>query len=113
MDELDLTVVDLTTTDDAGLDDAPLVVDDEAGSAPVLDLGPRVATLVRDIFGFSELDEQFASPDSPQDLTMAPLAENGEDSSTREALGQSEAESPEGLPYSPLRVHREMYRTDI
>jgi len=113
LEGLDLTVVDLATPDGAGLDDVPLVVDDEAGSAPILNLGPRVATLVRDIFGSSELDERFGSPAESQDLAMPPLAENGEDATSREPLTEADAQSDEGLPYSPLRVHREMYRTDI
>lgn len=110
--ELDLTVVDLTTPDETAMKEAPLIVDDEAGAAPVLDLGPRVATLVRDIFGVSELDEAFGEPADPKDLTMAPLAENGDDSVSRETLPDSDADADD-LPYSPVRVHREMYRTDI
>ncbi len=111
--ELDLTVVDLTTPDKVAMDEAPLIVDEEAGNAPVLDLGPRVATLVKDVFGVSELDAEFEAAVESPEVPMAPLAENGDEVAGDEALGQGDIQSDDGLPYSPLRIHREMYRTDI
>lgn len=115
IDDLDLTVVDLSTPETTLPEDAPLVVDADAGSAPVLNLGPRVATQVRDIFGASALEESLgASPlPDPRSATMAPLAEIVEDSNSGTPLVDAEGDSDDSLPYSPLRVHREMYRTDI
>ena len=83
-------------------------------SAPHLYLGPRVATIVRDVFGEEEPGSEKALLDDEPELTptsqVSPLADRTEPTSDAavETLPESEEDG-----YSPLRLHREMYRTDI
>lgn len=113
---LDIDVVDLTTSATADMEElrnpAGVAIDDDTG-APHLFLGPRVAAIVRDVFGeeetsestdLVELDELGATPKlSPLAERAEPAAEPSDDSGI--AL--------EDAGYSPLSIQREMYRTDI
>ena len=113
---LEIDVVDLTTSATADMEElrnpAGVAVDDET-SAPHLFLGPRVATIVRDVFGeeessesteLVEVDELGTAP------TLSPLAERAEPASDQ---SDDTGVAIEDAGYSPLSIHQEMYRTDI
>lgn len=113
---LNITVVDLT--DDAAADmkelnRAPTSADDATDkSAPLLFLAPRVETIVREVFANEEdaMDEDTGRSMPPladvQEVELKPLATD-EDDDVFEVF-PSDVEG-----YSPLRIYREMYRTDI
>ena len=107
-DALDISHVDLTPEAEVPpLDDSPAA----ESSTPLLYLGPRVATIVRDVFGDEGRD--LADADTlPASVTVSPLAKSPA------AAGEQNSEEVDGSaldekPYSPLRIHQEMYRTDI
>ena len=113
---LDIDVVDLTTSATADMQElrtpARAVPGDET-NAPHLYLGPRVATIVRDVFGEEEStasDELTDTPELTPTTQLSPLAERAEPSSEQP---EDSDMSIEEAGYSPLRIHREMYRTDI
>lgn len=111
--ELDINVADLTPTAEAELKE--LVGDregDDESVAPHLYLGPRVASIVRDVFGESASAE--AGGANPIGVTMPPLAEvkNPEPAATSEKTPKEDAAGDDEI-YSPLRLQRQMYRTDI
>ena len=113
---LNITVVDLT--DDAAADlkelnRAPTSADESAAnSAPLLFLAPRVETIVREVFSNEEdaMDEDTGRAMPPladvQEVELKPLTTDEEDDVFE--VFPSEVEG-----YSPLRIYREMYRTDI
>ncbi len=112
---LEIDVVDLTTSATAempelGATDAVAMKDT---NAPHLYLGPRVATIVRDVFGEEEsavAEELTDRPELTPASNLSPLVERTDpvpDPADDGALSSEEA------GYSPLRIHREMYRTDI
>ncbi|MEM9404055.1 MAG: hypothetical protein AAGA44_16410 [Pseudomonadota bacterium] len=115
---LDIDVVDLTTSASADLPElreTGVAPSSDATNAPHLYLGPRVATIVRDVFNGEERrpDEMLLAEESdPTPATkLSPLAESSEtavDGASDD--GDLDAET---AGYSPLRIHREMYRTDI
>lgn len=77
--------------------------------APLLYLGPRVETIVRDVFGDER--DQGSGQESLGSAPMAPLADSGDDESP--LTGDDGEGSADDGTYSPLSIHREMYRTDI
>ena len=113
---LEIDVVDLTTSANADMQelrgtDAATATDDT--NAPHLYLGPRVATIVRDVFG----DEEPAANDELNEVIevtptsqLSPLVERNEQ--TPDSAEDTGVDSEEA-GYSPLSIHREMYRTDI
>jgi hypothetical protein len=109
-DKLDFRVVDLTSGAESGLDDLEgLTSADDASAAPHLYLGPRVANIVRDVFGDTNPDRP-AAVAGPLGVGLEALAESNRD--TNEAAVETDVDDDDA-PYSPLRIHREMYRTDI
>lgn len=114
---LSISVVELTDEARSSLREARADVDDAASNAPPLFLGPRIESMVQDIFPEDDaesLDEDASDTASKPD--MAPLAETRgyPDFADRDAESDSaeDAALTEEL-YSPLRIYREMYRTDI
>lgn len=107
-DALDIAYVDLTPEAEVPpLDDSPAA----ESSAPLLYLGPRVATIVRDVFGdeYQELDDADTLPAS---IALSRLAKSPAASSNKSS-DNADAAALDEQPYSPLRIHQEMYRTDI
>ena len=91
-----------------------LSVTDGASAAPHLYLGPRVATLVRDVFGDEPASgESFKPAGGPLGTGLAPLAESSNRDDPALALDNENDDAADAETYSPLRIHREMYRTDI
>ncbi len=113
---LEIDVVDLTTSASADMQElrsADAATPTEDTNAPHLYLGPRVATIVRDVFGDEEpaTDEELnegieVTPTS----RLSPLVERTEP--TSDSVEDTSLD-PEATSYSPLQIHREMYRTDI
>lgn len=113
---LNISTVDLKPHRDGEEDRDDLRVDDDASAAPVLRLGARVATIVRGVFGDDASTPAAATGTGietarvPLGTTMPPLA------GSREPVADPPVDEPvqdDLQPYSPIEVHREMYRTDI
>ena len=103
---LDIAYVDLTPEAEVPTIDDNSVVRET--SAPLLYLGPRVATIVRDVFG-DEGSELIESDTLPAAATLSPIAK----SPAAETGDEVDSAALDEQPYSPLRIHQEMYRTDI
>jgi len=107
---LALSVVDLgtdTVSDVATLDRGdgePVAVN--GAPVPQLYLGPRVETLVRDVFGDMDVESEDTAG-----IPVSPLADSG-DIELEAPTGDREDEASDD-GYSPVRLYREMYRTDI
>lgn len=98
--ELSVNVVDLTDTE-ANLEQA--AEGDDESLAPLLYLAPRVASILDDVFEGEE-DTAVTEP-----ATMAPMAESSDDA----AAVTTEADDTLTVQPALLRIHRQMYRTDI
>jgi hypothetical protein len=112
LDDLTITIVDLKPSDDENLDRDRLRLDDSTGNAPVLRLGTRVATIIRGVFGDEGTADSANGKETvrpPLEASVTPLA------GSRSPLESTDDESADDdvQPYSPIEVHREMYRTDI
>ena len=116
-DGLSVSVVDLTDVDSSTGISAPLDDSRSAGqsAAPLLFLGPRVATIVEDVFGDAVAGDDDMMRDehsqaASRSSSMAPLAESADEPSpTQSAKPDVGGDAHPALP----RVQREMYRTDI
>lgn len=109
---LNITVVDLTEEASADLremrdiKEATADDDDAESKAPPLYLAPRVESIVRQVFSETEAD-------TAPTQAMPPLADSHGSDVVHDA---EEDDADYGLDeplYSPLRIYREMYRTDI
>ncbi|MDX1480224.1 MAG: hypothetical protein R3315_01030 [Woeseiaceae bacterium] len=108
-DALDIAYVDLTAEAEVPpLDDNNVA---RETSAPLLFLGPRVATIVRDVFG-DEAEDLIESDTLPAAATLPPVAKSPT-ASAPVASDEVDSAALDEKPYSPLRIHQEMYRTDI
>ena len=115
-DELDIRGIDLSAPTAASLDaiEALSSSPDEGSAAPHLYLGPRVATIVRDVFGDDLPSEQPFDPvDSPLGVGPAPVADRNHSDEPAISVDVDTDDAADPGAYSPLRIHREMYRTDI
>ena len=99
--ELSVNVVDLTDTE-TNLEQA--AEGDDESLAPLLYLAPRVASILDDVFEGDEEDTAVTEP-----ATMAPMAESSDDA----APVTTEADDALTVQPALLRIHRQMYRTDI
>ena len=106
-DELAISSVDLANGD--GMDRLPGDADLDDTPAPMLFLGPRVASILKDVFA-----DDTVRADTATDATavrkapMPPLADHSDEAPETDADVAAEA-VPAILP----RIQREMYRTDI
>ncbi len=112
---LEISVVDLTTSATAempelGATDAAVIEDT---NAPHLYLGPRVATIVRDVFGEEESSVSKELTERPELTPTSKLSPLVERTDPVPDPAEDSTLSSEDAGYSPLRIHREMYRTDI
>ena len=100
--ELSVNVVDLTDTDS----NVSLAEEGPDGSdeslAPLLYLAPRVASILEDVF-----DAEEDAVEAP--TTLAPMAERSDE----DAPVVTETEDTLEVQPALLRIHRQMYRTDI
>ena len=106
-DELAVTVVDLTDGEtnigiERSLDAAS--ADDES-IAPHLYLTPRIASILDDVF-----QEESATSDQSTDAAMTPIA--GSDEASKAPQPDTDDPTVDVQP-AIIRLHREMYRTDI
>ncbi len=107
-DELVVTVVDLTDGEtnigiERSLDAAS--ADDES-IAPHLYLTPRIASILDDVF-----EEESATSDESTDAAMTPIADRSDEASK---TAQPDTDDPTvDVQPAIIRLHREMYRTDI
>jgi len=131
--DLDISVVDLSADDKstfgkATLDELELAREplssDADSQAPLLFLGPRVATQVRDVFGDDEADDASRLIDEPTgsaasapraEVPMAPLADSSDILKSVSPVIDASVDpaTADDSPYSAIRIYREMYRTDI
>ena len=110
VDELDISVVDLKTRDDVDIAADPnLYGDDSDAATPILNLGPRVATIVRDVFGDADVGRDEGDEKSVREAPIAPLAGSSTQERAPAAL-EPDDEPVEPSGYSPLRIYRKMYR---
>lgn len=113
LEELDISVVDLSTADDTSIAEPNLYPDDSDAATPRLNLGPRVATIVRDVFG-DEVDDRISEDErSDRQTPIAPLAGSSQDRAPASPSLEADDESADSDAYSPVRIYRKMYRTDI
>lgn len=112
LEELDISIVDLSTGDDTGIADPNLYPDDSDAATPRLNLGPRVATIVRDVFG-DEADDRISEDErADRQGPIAPLAGSSSQDRAPASL-EADDEPADSGAYSPVRIYRKMYRTDI
>jgi len=102
---LTVHAVDHTPTDPGAIDQQSAITDSQA---PVLYLTPRVANILRDVFGTTteELPQELPS-ERPAQASSSPLADSDEKSTAVESVGAGNETSD--LPH----FQQQMFRTDI